>query len=372
MKYFTTKVAGSGAFCGRDKERHILKRYIEDNEHCVVVAPRRYGKTSLIMRVIEETGTCCGQVDLFCVVYEEEVMRKLAKGVSQIAQGLMSRTEKTLSFLEKTFKSAKIGIHAGSLDISVEMLKTQTLSEQVEDLLLGLEQVAKKAQKKVVMFIDEFQDILKVECSLTIQAAIRSVAQHSKFVTYIFSGSSRVMLEKIFDDASQPLYMMCHKLSLHRIGAPFFEHHIQKASESTWGQPITNEALEKIITLTECHTYYVNLLCADLMVLDVPPDQGMVEEVWYELLQSHRGKIISELEKLSPNRIKVLTNIALLKEVNEPNSRRFLNEVKISLSSAQASIQYLLENDYIYETLSGALRLLDPLMRTFIINRYSG
>lgn len=370
MKYFTTKVASAEAFCGREKEQRILKRYIEDNEHCVVVAPRRYGKTSLIMQVIELTGMCCGQVDLFCVVYEEEVMRKLAKGVSQIAQGLMSRTEKTLSFLEKTFKSAKIGIHAGSLDISVEMLKTQTLSEQVEELLLGLEQVAKNAQKKVVLFIDEFQDILKVERSLTIQAAIRSVAQHSKYVTYIFSGSSRVMLEKIFDDTSQPLYMMCHKLSLHRIGAPFFEDHIQKAALATWGRSIDHEALQEIIELTECHTYYVNLLCADLMALVSPPAREMVVDIWQELLHSHRGKIISELEKLSPNRIKVLTNIALLKEVNEPNSRRFLNEVKISLSSAQASIQYLLENDYIYETRSGALCLLDPLMRTFIMNRY--
>jgi hypothetical protein len=47
--------------------------------------------------------------------------------------------------------------------------------EQIEDLLQGLEKIAQRANRKVVLFIDEFQDILKVEKSSSIQAAIRSV-----------------------------------------------------------------------------------------------------------------------------------------------------------------------------------------------------
>ena len=370
MKYFSTKVATDKVFCNREKERKELLRCINDNEHCVIVAPRRYGKTSLVMQAITESGAAHGMIDLFCVVYEEEITRKIAQGISQIAQSLMSRTDKTLSFLEGVFRSAKIGIHAGSLDISVQFSKTKATIEHIEDLLQGLEKIAEKANKKVVLFIDEFQDILKIEKSSSIQAAIRSVAQHSKYVTYIFSGSSRVMLEKIFDDSSQPLYMMCHKMTLARITPEHFTKHIQGAAQTTWNKKLPDMLIERIIILTECHTYYVNALCVKIMAFSEPPKAEQIDVTWDALLVQHKGKIISELEKLSPNRIKVIANIAILGEVNEPNSREFLDEVKISLSSAQASIQYLLDNDYLFETNSGGLRLVDPLMRLFLIRRY--
>ena len=57
-------------------------------------------------------------------------------------------------------------------------------------------------------------------------------------------------------------------------------------------------------------------------------------------------------------------------EVCAPNSRDFLQEVQMSLSSTQASIQYLLDNDYLFETENGGLKLVDPLMRLFLTNRY--
>ena len=370
MKFFSTKVATDEVFCDRISERKVLRRCISNNEHCVVIAPRRYGKTSLVMQAIAESGVASGSVDLFCVVYEEEIIRKIAQGVSQIAQRIMSRTDKTLSFLEGVFRSAKIGIQAGSVDISVQFSRKKATAEHVEDLLQGLEKIAAKAEKSVVLFIDEFQDILKVEKSSSIQAAIRSIAQHSKYVTYIFSGSSRVMLEKIFDDSSQPLYMMCHKMTLSRIDPADFAEHIQNAAKTTWHSSLPNHIVEHIVRLTECHTYYVNALCVEVMSLESPPTPTEIDTLWDALLFQHKGKIVSELEKLSSNRIKVLANVALMGEVCAPNSRDFLQEVQMSLSSTQASIQYLLDNDYLFETENGGLKLVDPLMRLFLTNRY--
>ncbi|MBW5802742.1 hypothetical protein FIV31_04385 [Coxiella endosymbiont of Ornithodoros amblus] len=84
----------------------------------------------------------------------------------------------------------------------------------------------------MILFFDEFQDALKVDETNKIQAAIRSrsVAQHFKHVTYIFSGSSRKMLNKIFDDKNRPLYMIYNKIILDRINEVHFSAHIQKQS----------------------------------------------------------------------------------------------------------------------------------------------
>ena len=93
--YFSLKVATERVFCNRENELKIILNSIATNEHVVVVAPRRYGKTSLIMRSIAASKQPYAMIDLFCVSYQEEVARKLAKAVTEIARQFTSRFRKT-------------------------------------------------------------------------------------------------------------------------------------------------------------------------------------------------------------------------------------------------------------------------------------
>ena len=79
MKYFSPKIATNEVFFNREQERSALIHSIRNNEHSVV-APRRYGKTSLVMQALKEINLPFSKIDLFCVVYEEEVTRKIARG----------------------------------------------------------------------------------------------------------------------------------------------------------------------------------------------------------------------------------------------------------------------------------------------------
>ncbi|MCK4609361.1 MAG: hypothetical protein KAT71_07760, partial [Gammaproteobacteria bacterium] len=82
--YFTTKVASGKTFCNRHSERRILLNNIKKNQHTVVVAPRRYGKTSLICNALAGKRYPFAKIDLFCVVYEDDVCKKTAKGISTL------------------------------------------------------------------------------------------------------------------------------------------------------------------------------------------------------------------------------------------------------------------------------------------------
>ncbi len=371
MKYFSSKVATESTFCNRDIERQLLINYISQNEHTVIVAPRRYGKTSLAKRAMKESKLTFGQVDFFCVVYEEDVCRKIAKGVTEITGQLVTLTAKTINFLESVFKSASIGFNAGVFEIKASFAIDINPIEQVVDLLEGLEKIAAEKKKKVILFMDEFQDILKLERPTQLQAAIRTVAQHSEYVTYIFSGSSRLMLEKIFDDKNQPLFMMCQKMLLGRINKEHFKKHIQKACNANWNLYLADEIIDLILDLTQCHTYYVNTLCSDLMQLDKLPDEKSILLCWDRQMDKNRNKIVSELERLNSNRLKVIIVIALLGSVGEPNSKSFLDQVKLPLSSTQKAVKYLLDYDYLYQREeNGHLALIDPLMKTFLQNQY--
>jgi AAA+ ATPase superfamily predicted ATPase len=368
--YFTTKVATDKSFCNRTQESQILLSNIQKNQHTVVVAPRRYGKTSLVTYVSTKTNQPFARVDLFCVVYEEDICRKVAKGISKLIKQIASFSEKTISILEQCFKSAYVTFRAGQLEINVEFGKSAADPiSQLEDLLEGLELLAKKHKQPVVLFFDEFQDVLKADETNKIQAVIRAVAQHSRYVTYIFSGSSRMMLNKIFDDKNQPLYMLCDKIILDRISPNDFKQHIQIASRQRWGSALSEEVISAILSFTESHPYYVNLLCDLLWEFEKEPDVSEVESCWDKALSNNKGKIIADLEPLNANRIKVIVTVALLGTVNEPNSKVFLDKVKLPLSSTQNAVKYLINYDYLNESKEG-LKLTDPLMRKFIQEHY--
>lgn len=368
--YFTTKVATDNSFCNRLQERQTLLENIHKNQHTVIVAPRRYGKTSLVTHTLTKAHPPFARIDLFCVIYQEDICRKVAKGISKLVRQIASFSEKAIEILEQCFKSAYVAISAGQIEIKVEFGKSAIDPvSQLEDLLEGLELLAKKHKKPVVMFFDEFQDVLKADETSKIQAAIRSVAQHSQYVTYIFSGSSRVMLNKIFDDKNQPLYMLCHKIILDRIATDDFKQHIQLASQRRWKSALPDAVVTSILSLTELHPYYVNLLCDLLWTIAKKPGIREVNACWDKALSDNKGKIIAGLEPLNASRIKVIVTVALLGTVSEPNSKTFLDAVKLPLSSTQNTVKYLLNYDYLYESKEG-LALTDPLMRKFILEHY--
>lgn len=369
--YFTTKVATSSTFCNRQAESDILTKNINKNQHTVIVAPRRYGKTSLVSHTLAKLKYPTAGVDLFCVVYEEEICIKVAKGISNLIQQLTSFSEKTIRLLEQCFKSAYLAFSAGQLELKVEFSKPfKDPINQLQDLLEGLELLAKKRETSVILFFDEFQDVLKIDETNKIQAAIRAVAQHSHYVTYIFSGSSRRMLNKIFDDKNQPLYMLCDKIMLDKIEPIHIKKHIQLAAKHKWKKTLNDEVISLILQLTESHPYYVNFLCDKLWELSYPPNKNNIESCWNDALSSNKGKIIADLEILNTNRLKVLTLIASMGTVNEPNSKTFLDAVKLPLTSTQNTVKFLLDHDYLYQK-NGSLGLIDPLMKKFIVDRLS-
>ena len=51
LKYFPEVVALGNAFINRKKERSDLISRVKSNKHSVLIAPRRYDKTSLVIKM---------------------------------------------------------------------------------------------------------------------------------------------------------------------------------------------------------------------------------------------------------------------------------------------------------------------------------
>ncbi len=378
--YFPAKLAVGDRFCNRLKERTELSRNIELGRHVVLISPRRYGKSSLVSQVINELKIPFASIDLFLAYDDQAVTKRILSGVSQALTKLMTVDQKALSKIQKYFTNFKVGLNIGGFSIESAFNNEKTDAvEQILDSLQALVKLATAQKQKVIIFIDEFQDIASSSSSKAIQGAIRHVAQETDKVVFIFSGSNRKMLLELFDDKSKPLYMLCDKMLLDRMSAIDYQPYIQKAALSKWRTKLDNLTLDRILLLTELHPFYVNLLCNELWKSDNKPTIENVVNAWNNCYETEKRRLVAEIEALTTNQQKLLQALAV-NPTTEPTSNQFLQLVGLSTSSVKTGLKSLIDKDMVYQIkkvdlmLSGVMenqyRVLDPLVG-FALRKYN-
>jgi len=366
---FPLRVASGKRFCNREKERKLLKELFKQKRPTVLISPRRYGKTSLAYKATEEIKYPFCVIDFLTAYNDDSICSCIISGVSELMSKIMPVNMKTVKLLEKCFHGVKISILSKFIEFeftsSIE--KTDPV-RQVLEVLKGLELLAGKLDKTVVVLIDEFQRVLETERGDAIQGAIRNVAQTTKHIAFLFSGNSRHMLSKAFDDPNQPLYMMCEKIFLERIAANDYIPYIQEAAVIRWSCELSLAEIERIIEFSEAHPFYVNFLCSKLWQKNDPPTSPSDIDIgWQECLISEERRLVEELDKLTITQRLVLKEIAHMPNLKEPTATTFLSKIKISSGTIVPILKSLEKKDMIYVDQNKITRVLDPLMKYLLI-----
>ncbi len=376
LDYFPLKLAKGEQFCNRILERKTLKRNIELARHTVLVSPRRYGKSSLVYKVASEMTIPFECIDLFLAHDDKTVIKRILQGIGNIISQIVPLSHKTIASVQKYFSKFKVTLGANNfgLELSHNIASNDPV-DQIYDALKSLSLLALERKKKVILFIDEFQDITNAQSAKSIQGAMRHVAQDTSSIVFIFSGSSRHLLLDMFDDSNKPLYMLCDKILLDRISSIDYHPHIQKAFKSKWGKTVDEFVLNRVLSLTECHPFYVNLLCSQLWKNHKLPTIDDVISAWLACFELEERRLIAEIEKLTDNQQDLLKALTV-NIVNEPTSQAFLSTLGMASSSVRLGIKYLLENDMVYIVKNedpnlpaikkGQYKVLDPLLAYFM------
>ena len=229
--------------------------------------------------------------------------------------------------------------------------------------LKKLDEILQSKNKTAIFFIDEFQRLPQISESSTIEGALRHIAQSSKNIMFIFSGSNRHLLSAMFDDKNKPLYKLCDRMILDRIEQKKYIPFIQEKAEKRWGKPISEEAVKMILDITELHPYYVNVLCYKLWLSYDLPSINEVHNVWHKYAMEEKTEVLNEIDLLSANQAKMIISIAKYGEEVSPMSKKFLSLTKFSLSSVSQATNTLEKKDYIYNKLEGKYCIVDPLIK---------
>src|SRR3990167_11419702 len=105
--YFPLGVASGAAFCNRVDETRLLVENIKNGKHTLLIATRRYGKSSLAMRAIQSSGLPYVETDFYMASSEKTIEAYVLNGVVELIGNTFGPIDKLISSIRKYIKNLK-------------------------------------------------------------------------------------------------------------------------------------------------------------------------------------------------------------------------------------------------------------------------
>ena len=257
------KVAEVQEFTDREGECKHLAQNFFSLINTIVISPRRWGKSSLVKRVAEQTMSDYKDIrvcllDVFKVRNESEFYVHFAQSVIKVTS---NRWEEWVENA-KVFLSRLLPKISFSPDNQAEIsfgVEWSELMKNPDEIIELAETIAKAKKIKIVVCIDEFQNIANFDDSLAFQRKLRAHWQHHQNVAYCLYGSKRHMLLDISSNPEMPFYKFGDIMFLEKIDTKTWGKFIKKRFKDT-GKNIAKKEAEYLARQVENHSYYVQQL----------------------------------------------------------------------------------------------------------------
>ncbi|MCL5261644.1 MAG: hypothetical protein M1561_08300 [Gammaproteobacteria bacterium] len=362
VHYFPLGLAKAEAFCNRIIEQEILHGNIKTTTHTVLISPRRYGKSSLAIKVIEDSTLVYEVIDLFVAKNAKAIEKHIIDGIQHLINKIITGPEQAIKSLRATLKHLNAKLTVGTSGVNIELvLSSVDSAANILEALQALDALLLRKKQKAIIFIDEFQQLGALSKGLGLEGAIRHVAQETRNIVFIFSGSNRHLLTHMFNDRNRPFYKLCREIRLDRISEQDYSNYLNYIAQKTWGENLSDEVQFAIFAYTDRHPYYMNVLCMRIWMYAKKPTPENVKQLWQDYIFEERSKTINELSKLTANQYFMLNKIAH-GDNKQLTGHIFLSAARIPSSSVVQALDYLRKSDYIYMK-EDEYYVLDPLLK---------
>ena len=350
----------------REEEVAQLLSLAGGGHYVRLFAPRRFGKTSLLRKTLADAQA--GEmvpvlVDLYGVLSFADVTIRIERAYSQL-QGPIRRT------IESILRTTGLGLSLGAPGISVKLqLEPRTDPLPALHALLDLpERVADRSGSRVLVALDEFQDIAKVQ---DFDKLLRSHIQHQgESASYVFCGSEPGMMRELFDTKGRPLYGQAQPLRLGRLADADVATYIGERFART--KRSADRVLDALLATARGHPQRAMLLAHRLWD-EVAPGTSADEDQWQAALARTRSQVAAEFDALwrglETNEQRALRALALFPDA--PYGARALGAVDLKKSGAHYAVRSLLAKGELEEE-DGRTVFVDPLFELWLRDVQSG
>lgn len=366
------KIAKSDNFTDREKETALLVSNFNSLINTIIISPRRWGKSSLVAKAADiatwqnDKLKIC-KIDLFNVRNEEHFYELLAMN---ILKATSTKWEESIDFVKKFFTRIipKI-ILAGDMQNEISLdFDWSEIRKNPDEILDLAERIATDRGIRIVVCVDEFQNIAEFDDPLYFQKKLRSHWQQHQNVSYCLYGSKRHMMLDVFTNSSMPFYKFGDLLFLEKIDTPSWITFITEQFSKT-NKLITEEQAQLIVELADNHPYYV---------------QQLAQQVWLrtsdkcteDIVRQAHITIVEQLSLLFVTITESLTNLqvnflkAMIAGETAFSSAEVISKYRLGSSgNVSRSRKSLIEKD-ILDNKANKVSFQDPMYHYWLKHRY--
>jgi hypothetical protein len=297
------------SFTDRSAELKELRADMRNGQDVLLYAPRRYGKSSLVLKAAAESAridkVLVGYVDLMKTPNKEKLAAALAKTIyddlDNSAEAFEQKTTRLFSGL-RLRPTMALDPADGSLQFSFRASRRQEdIDDTIQTLLELPGKIAQKRKRGVVLIFDEFQEIITLDKRLP--NVMRAVFQTQPTVGHVYLGSKRHVLESIFSDRNEPFWRSAKQMELGPIPKPEFSKFL-KARFQESERDIDPEALARLLEASGGHPYGTQELAYfawELVPQGFPTHVKDVEQALDRVLKSEHNHLSKLWEDASHN-----------------------------------------------------------------------
>ena len=334
-------------FCDREEETNQIIDYLNNGRNITLISPRRLGKTGLIMRVFDEIGERQSDTDTFYVDISssrglDDFIRLLAESVA----GVLKQKNKISSFF-KALAGIRPLISYDAVTGAPEVSITYRNESDQELTLKSIFQYLERHNKKVVLAIDEFQQIREYE-RVNMEAVLRTYIQPLHNVRFLFCGSKKHTMTDIFSNARKPFYESTTFVPLGKLDISVYGQFISNLFRRG-GKTIGREEISHIIAWTRNHTFYTQTLCNELFLSDSETiTTADVLAAERKILVANRDRFLELQRLLTVAQWRLLQAIAKEGSVQHPTASSFIQKYRLGSGAAVSkNIKSLVEKELI-------------------------
>ena len=340
----TADYCGPDYFCDRVDETRMLEENVQNGRNTVLISSRRMGKSGLIAHVFNREFVKLNyrtfSIDLYPTSSLEEMVLLLAKAI--IAPLKDSRSKLFDSFLS-IVKSLRPGFKfdpvSGQFTFDLSLGEIVQPQESLEEIFEYLEE----CEQPCLVSIDEFQQIAEYPESNVIEL-LRARVQKCKKTWFIFAGSDRRMMEKLFNNPSEPFYMSCTPLYLEAINYDNYLSFVQKHFKLA-GKDIEEKCFKAVYSIFEGHTWYVQRILNELYAWTRQGETAtasMLSEVITYVIKTYARSFQEQMNSIPDAQKKLLIAVAKEGKATQVTSVAFCKKHCMkSPSTVQSALRVL-------------------------------
>ncbi len=265
-------------FTDRTEELQLLKQRLDSENHIVLISPRRFGKSSLVQKVLTQIQRPHITINLQQVLHVRELAELIVREVCALYP---SEKIKHLLSSFRILPTISTNMLLGTIDVTFQPnIKEDVALEDAMNLLSNVS----TPEKRLIVVFDEFQEVVQIQKGLDKQ--LRAIMQKQKGLNYIFLGSQESMMTDIFEKKKSPFYHFGQLMHLNRIPENDFRSYVvDRLPNYVDNSPI----VDSIFAFTKCHPYYTQQLSSAVWELMTYPriSEDVVEIAIQQQVREH-------------------------------------------------------------------------------------